>query len=142
MSSKTTTTTTTTSSASASTKASSNDKNETSSNMDHHQHHVRWAPIRGIPIERRLQMLAVCTWISLVFISVVFYLYLFTFPFLWSLLIAYTTFIFFDTAPESGGRRFEGARHWLIWKYFAGYFPVQLIKVNIIKKLGKKNNQS
>ncbi|KAI8887215.1 diacylglycerol acyltransferase [Backusella circina FSU 941] len=94
--------------------------------MDHH--HVRWAPIRGIPIERRLQMLAVCTWISLVFICVVFYLYLFTFPFLWSLLIAYTTFIFFDTAPESGGRRFEGARHWLIWKYFASYFPVQLIK--------------
>lgn len=90
---------------------------------------VRWAPLRGIPIERRLQMLAVCTWISICFICISVFFFMATYKFLWPILIAYISFIYVDKAPETGGRRFESARHWTIWKYFAGYFPVQLIKV-------------
>ncbi|KAI9310110.1 diacylglycerol acyltransferase [Dichotomocladium elegans] len=89
---------------------------------------VRWAPIRGIPIERRLQMLAVCTWIFLLFICLVIFAYCFTHTFLWPLLIAYVIFLYTDKAPESGGRRFEWTRHMIIWKYFVDYFPVKLVK--------------
>ncbi|KAI8393320.1 diacylglycerol acyltransferase [Radiomyces spectabilis] len=89
---------------------------------------VRWAPLRGIPLERRLQMLAVCTWISLLFICLVTFSVCFAFPILWPLLIAYAIFLFHDTAPESGGRRFDCTRRWAIWRYFANYFPVKLIK--------------
>ncbi|KAI7904288.1 diacylglycerol acyltransferase [Cokeromyces recurvatus] len=91
-------------------------------------HHVRWAPLRGIPAKRRLQMLAVCIWISLVFISVASFLFLATYKLLWPILIAYITFICIDKAPESGGRLVERTRHWTIWNYFADYFPVKLIK--------------
>ncbi|KAI8638373.1 diacylglycerol acyltransferase [Parasitella parasitica] len=89
---------------------------------------VRWAPIRGIPIERRLQMLAVCTWISLFFVCISLFIFMATCKFLWPVLIAYITFLFVDKAPESGGRRFESARRWTIWRYFADYFPVRLVK--------------
>jgi hypothetical protein len=89
---------------------------------------VRWAPLR-IPVERRLQMMAVCVWISLVFICVCSFIFFATYKFLWPPLVAYISFLYVDRAPESGGRRFESARHWTIWKYFAAYFPVKLIKV-------------
>jgi 2-acylglycerol O-acyltransferase 2 len=93
------------------------------------QHHsVRWAPLH-IPIQRRLQMLAVCTWISLIFLCTTAFIVFATYKVLWPLLIAYVTFIYTDKAPEAGGRRFESARHWKVWKYFAGYFPVKLVKV-------------
>lgn len=91
---------------------------------------VRWAPIRGIPIKRRLQMMAVCIWISLVLLCISTFTIMATYRFLWPVVIAYVTFLYVDKAPESGGRRFESSRHWTIWKYFAAYFPVTLIKVN------------
>lgn len=92
---------------------------------------VRWAPLR-IPLERRLQMLAVVTWIGLVFICVFGFMFLGLFTFLWPVLIAYLTFMYRDKAPESGGRRIESVRYWILWKYFADYFPVKLIKVNFV----------
>ncbi|RCH93851.1 diacylglycerol O-acyltransferase 1 [Rhizopus stolonifer] len=92
------------------------------------KHPVRWAPVRGIPIERRLQMLAVCTWISLVFICFSTFIIMSTYTFLWPIVIAYVSFLWIDKAPESGGRRFDNARKWIIWKYFANYFPIKLIK--------------
>lgn len=90
---------------------------------------VRWAPVRGIPIERRLQMTAVCVWISLVLVCLMTFIFLATYKFLWPLLIAYISFLYVDKAPEAGGRRFESTRNWTIWNYFAAYFPVKLIKV-------------
>ncbi|CAO3680882.1 unnamed protein product [Rhizopus stolonifer] len=89
---------------------------------------IQWAPLRGIPLERRLQMSAVCIWIILAFSCTLFFLFLSTHIILWPILIAYMTFIYFDKAPETGGRRFESTRHWTLWKYFANYFPVKLIK--------------
>ncbi|CEP18101.1 hypothetical protein [Parasitella parasitica] len=102
------------------------DKPVATEKQQHRQ--VRWAPIRGIPIERRLQMLAVCTWISLFFACLTLFAFMATYKFLWPVLIAYISFMFVDKAPESGGRRFDRARNWIIWRYFADYFPVQLIK--------------
>ncbi|KAF7723745.1 diacylglycerol O-acyltransferase 1 [Apophysomyces ossiformis] len=90
-------------------------------------HSIRWAPL-NVPLERRLQTFAVCFWLSLFFGSIILFIYLATFPVLWPFLIAYVTFILFDKAPENGGRRIESTRHWVIWKYFAAYFPVRLIK--------------
>lgn len=100
----------------------------------HESHPVQWAPLTGIPIERRLQMLAVCAWISLFFASIIAFFVIATYKFLWPVLIGYVTFIYFDKAPENGGRRFEKCRHWIVWKYFANYFPVTLIKVKKQKK--------
>ncbi|KAG2204414.1 hypothetical protein INT47_005205 [Mucor saturninus] len=94
----------------------------------HDSNPVQWAPLTGIPIERRLQMLAVCAWISLLFACLFVFIFLATYKFLWPVLIAYVTFIYFDKAPENGGRRYEKFRHWVVWKYFANYFPVTLIK--------------
>ncbi|KAI8347184.1 diacylglycerol acyltransferase-domain-containing protein [Choanephora cucurbitarum] len=102
------------------------DNKETSSQKHHHT--VRWAPVRGIPIERRLQMLAVCIWISLALACMTSFLVMWTYMFLWPVLIAYVSFLYVDKAPESGGRRFERARRWIIWNYFANYFPATLIK--------------
>ncbi|KAF7725343.1 diacylglycerol O-acyltransferase 1 [Apophysomyces ossiformis] len=90
--------------------------------------HIRWAPLHGIPLERRLQMLATCIWIALLPICLGVFLLCFLFPVLWPLLIAYIAFLFFDQAPENGGRRFDWPRRWLLWRYFAAYFPVKLIK--------------
>ncbi|CAO3631496.1 unnamed protein product [Cunninghamella echinulata] len=49
-------------------------------------------------------------------------------PILWPLIIAYVTFIYFDKAPERGGRQFEWSRRLPVFNYFADYFPIRLIK--------------
>ncbi|KAI8062198.1 diacylglycerol acyltransferase-domain-containing protein [Gongronella butleri] len=90
-------------------------------------HHVRWAPLH-IPFQRRLQMAAMLFWISLLFICLSWFAYLFLIPALWPVALAYLAFLYVDKAPETGGRRVNWVRHWTIWKYFAGYFPAQLIK--------------
>lgn len=98
----------------------------------HESNPVQWVPLTGIPLERRLQMLAVCAWIGLFFGCFFVFIFLATYKFLWPVLIAYVTFLYFDKAPENGGRRFESCRHWTVWKYFANYFPVTLIKVTFL----------
>lgn len=90
---------------------------------------VRWVPLRGVPLERRLQTAAVSLWVFLLFICLSVFAYCFLHPFLWPLLIAYIIFLHTDKAPETGGRRFDWARRWRIWNYFVDYFPVKLIKV-------------
>lgn len=49
-------------------------------------------------------------------------------PPLWPLIIVYLIWTYFDRAPESGGRRLNWARKLKIWRYFAEYYPVSLIK--------------
>jgi 2-acylglycerol O-acyltransferase 2 len=92
------------------------------------EHHVRWAPLK-IPLERRLQMLAMLIYISLLFICLSAFLYSLLIPLLWPVVIAYLTFVYLDKAPEQGGRRFEWTRKLTFWKYFAGYYPISLVKV-------------
>ncbi|KAI7853751.1 diacylglycerol acyltransferase [Circinella umbellata] len=97
---------------------------------------VRWAPLHGIPFERRMQMFAVCSWIFMLFICLVIFAACFTHPVLWPLLIAYITFLFTDKAPENGGRRYDWPRRWTIWKYFVDYFPIKLIKEHDLDPTG------
>jgi 2-acylglycerol O-acyltransferase 2 len=44
----------------------------------------------------------------------------------------YTIWLYFDKAPENGGRRITFVRKLRLWKYFSGYFPVSLIKVKYL----------
>ena len=105
-----------------------------SNSLSTEHHHIRWAPLTGIPLERRLQMLAVCIWMILALSCCLLFIGLSTYMIFWPVLIAYVSFLYFDKAPENGGRRFESTRHWVIWRYFASYFPVKLIKVKIQQK--------
>lgn len=49
---------------------------------------------------------------------------------MWPILVPYLIWIFFiDQAPETGGRRLPWVRRLSIWRYFAEYFPISMIKV-------------
>ncbi|KAF7727911.1 diacylglycerol O-acyltransferase 1 [Apophysomyces ossiformis] len=85
------------------------------------------APL-NVPLTRRLQTLAVIVWgIEPSFLVTVFLL-LCTIPALWPILIVYVVWVAFDNAPENGGRRVQWVREWRLWRYFAGYFPAEIIK--------------
>ncbi|KAI9312368.1 diacylglycerol acyltransferase [Dichotomocladium elegans] len=98
-----------------------------SETAENDKHHVHWAPL-NVPLERRLQMLVTITWFFMVWICPIIFIYLMTIRWLWPMLLLYITYITFDKAPETGGRRIEWVRHWGVWKYFANYFPATLIK--------------
>jgi 2-acylglycerol O-acyltransferase 2 len=51
-------------------------------------------------------------------------------PPLWPFIIAYLIWIARDRAPENGGRRIEAVRRLAVWRRFAEYYPVSLIKVS------------
>ncbi|KAI8972643.1 diacylglycerol acyltransferase [Pilobolus umbonatus] len=93
----------------------------------HPPNKVQWAPLK-IPIERRIQMVAVLVWTTSIVVTIGFFLYLTRYKFLWPILLAYLTFIFVDKTPEKGGRRIEAFRQMRLWNYFADYFPVKLVK--------------
>ncbi|GAA5974903.1 hypothetical protein JCM21900_002946 [Sporobolomyces salmonicolor] len=82
-----------------------------------------------VPRHRRIQMLAVFIWTTALPLSLGFFFVLCSFPPLWPLIIAYLTWVFFfDAAPIKGGRPQGWLRRCRIWVWFAGYFPVSLIK--------------
>ncbi|KAG0340611.1 diacylglycerol O-acyltransferase 1, partial [Podila horticola] len=82
-----------------------------------------------LPIERRLQTAAVLLWVSALGATVSIFFYFCTFKYLWPLIIIYLIWTsLFDKAPEHGGRRSEWFRHWIGWRYFGQYFPMQLHK--------------
>lgn len=89
---------------------------------------IKWAPLK-VPARRRIQTFAVFLWTALLPISVSFFLLLCSLPFLWPLLIPYLIWIiWFDRAPDHGGRSSPRMRNNWITTAFAGYFPVTLIK--------------
>ncbi|GAA5967241.1 hypothetical protein JCM8115_005438 [Rhodotorula mucilaginosa] len=82
-----------------------------------------------VPRDRRLQTLAVFAWTSLLPISIGVFFILCSFPPLWPLIVAYLTWVFcIDTAPVRGGRPQQWLRKSRVWVWFAGYYPVSLIK--------------
>jgi 2-acylglycerol O-acyltransferase 2 len=88
-----------------------------------------FAPLR-MPFKRRLQTLAVLTWISAIVVSLALFFFLCTYKYLWPLVIAYLTWVLmFDKAPERGGRRVQWLRNRRLWRHFAEYYPMTLIKV-------------
>ncbi|PWN92497.1 putative diacylglycerol acyltransferase type 2b [Acaromyces ingoldii] len=88
---------------------------------------IRFAPL-SIPRHRRLQTFAVLFWALLLPIAISAFLLALSIPPLWPLIFIYLVWIYFDDAPQSGGRRLEWARRLSIWRYFAEYYPVSLIK--------------
>lgn len=90
---------------------------------------VRWAPLRGIPFERRVQTAAVLSWVFLLGNCCMIFFGSLILPVLWPLHIAYLIYLFFDGVSEKGGRRSDWFRRLSCWSYFAAYFPVKLVKV-------------
>ncbi|KAF8324328.1 diacylglycerol acyltransferase [Cantharellus anzutake] len=82
-----------------------------------------------VPLQRRLQTMAVAFWGFQMVISVSVFLYLCSFPSLWPLTIIYTIWVFgFDTSPRRGGRASKWFRNLPFWKLWAAYYPQTLIR--------------
>ncbi|CAO3593919.1 unnamed protein product [Absidia cylindrospora] len=94
---------------------------------EQHTPFIRMAPLH-VPLERRLQTLATLVYGIEPSLVIGFFIFLWTLPFLWPLLIAYTVWMWKDQAPERGGRRLDWVRRLKFWDYFAAYFPVNIIK--------------
>jgi len=97
---------------------------------------IKFAPL-FVPLERRLQTLAVLSYTLLFtvapFLSTfLFFVALFSPAFIFA--IAYLTWVVYDyyirrsSSRGGGGRRWDAFRRATIWKYFAAYFPIHLIK--------------
>ena len=92
---------------------------------------VDFAPL-NTPINRRLQTFGVFTW-GILFLSLgplaLVLLYQLLFTSFWPLTLAYATWYFYDLDTcNRGGRRHQWFREAKLWKYYAQYFPVKLIK--------------
>lgn len=89
---------------------------------------VEFVPAK-IPRKRRLQMLTVAIWSSILVISTFLFLYLCSYPALWPFLAVYHLWVVYvDKSPENGGRISRRFRSLRVWKYFAEYYPVSLVK--------------
>jgi hypothetical protein len=92
---------------------------------------IEFAPLH-IPMERRLQTLAVQQWtFSFLFLGfgclfIMAYL-LFT-SLYWIPLLYFAYFVYDRKKAARGGRRWQWVREWTLWKYFQQYFPINLIK--------------
>uniref|UniRef100_A0A914ZJQ4 diacylglycerol O-acyltransferase n=1 Tax=Parascaris univalens TaxID=6257 RepID=A0A914ZJQ4_PARUN len=92
---------------------------------------VEFAPL-CIPIERRLQTLAMCYHLSFTFVSpilvIILPIYL-AFTCFWPLIPIYAIWMFYDrNSPHCGGYSTKWFRRQIIHKYMANYFPVSLHK--------------
>ena len=92
---------------------------------------VDFAPL-NTPINRRLQTFGVFTW-GIIFLSlgplVLLTLYQLLYTSFWPLTLAYVAWYIYDLDTcNRGARRNQWLRQLRIWKYYAQYFPVKLIK--------------
>ncbi|WFD33431.1 2-acylglycerol O-acyltransferase [Malassezia cuniculi] len=74
------------------------------------------------------QSLAVFLWGLMLPLCVGLFFLLCSIPPLWPFLLVYFIWIRFDPAPESGGRRFHFMRSLFLWRWFAEYFPIKIVK--------------
>ncbi|XP_044523519.1 2-acylglycerol O-acyltransferase 1 isoform X2 [Gracilinanus agilis] len=92
---------------------------------------IQFAPL-NIPLERRLQTVAVFQWILSFLLLAQLWIVMFVmliYKNYWFFYIPYLTWLYFDwKTPELGGRRFDWVRNWTVWKYFRNYFPIHLVK--------------
>jgi len=91
---------------------------------------IELVDILHIPLERRMQTIAVCSYLFLylgfmVFCScVAVWLW---FSRLYFIPLLYAGWYVYDyRTPERGGRRSEWIRSWKIWRYCRDYFPISL----------------
>ncbi|KAN0065881.1 diacylglycerol O-acyltransferase 1 [Thecaphora frezii] len=104
------------------------DKSRQQSQRSKRSNVVRFVPL-SVPRSRRLQTLSVLFWAVLLPLSLALFFLVLSIPMTWPILFPYLIWIFFiDTAPESGGRRFPWVRKLSVFRYFAEYFPISMIK--------------
>ncbi len=92
---------------------------------------MEYVPFWDVPIERRKQTAMVMVFVGLLPCVAVAYLWSFIlliFPLTTIPMALYFLFIFYwDKSPENGSRR-PFIRYWRMWRHFASYFPLRLIK--------------
>eukprot|EP01099_Mayorella_cantabrigiensis_P005135 TRINITY_DN4011_c0_g1_i1.p1 TRINITY_DN4011_c0_g1~~TRINITY_DN4011_c0_g1_i1.p1 ORF type:complete len:330 (+),score=74.96 TRINITY_DN4011_c0_g1_i1:81-1070(+) len=86
---------------------------------------VRWAPF-NVPIERRLQTLAVLTSIFSVFFILGFLGFLALLPLFYPLYMIYFYYYYHDERPVKGGDPWKALKSSKFWHYYRDYFPVSL----------------
>ncbi|KAM0755391.1 diacylglycerol acyltransferase [Meredithblackwellia eburnea MCA 4105] len=92
------------------------------------QYNIKFAPL-VVPRARRLQTLAVLCWTTALPLSFGLFFFLCSIPLLWPIIVPYLIWmLFIDQAAVRGGRKSEWIRKSRFWKWFAGYYPVSLIK--------------
>ncbi|KAJ3370837.1 diacylglycerol O-acyltransferase 1 [Allomyces arbusculus] len=90
---------------------------------------IKFAPL-SVPIARRRQTIGAMTWVILVPLSLTIYALLLWWSYTRALALAYMTWIlFWDTAPETGGRRSSFVRRLVVWRWMRDFFPVSLRKL-------------
>ncbi|XP_043772059.1 2-acylglycerol O-acyltransferase 2-like [Cervus elaphus] len=92
---------------------------------------VEFAPL-FVPLEHRLQTLAVLKWIfsslALYFVCYVVFIGL-LFTRFWMISILYAIWWYLDRdTPWQGGRQSAFIKHLTLWKYLKDYFPISLVK--------------
>ncbi|KAF2648997.1 diacylglycerol O-acyltransferas-like protein 2B [Lophiostoma macrostomum CBS 122681] len=88
---------------------------------------IRWAPL-NIPVQRRLQTLAVLMHTLSIAGGLTIFFFLCSIPLLWPILLPYLIYVLFSNAGVSGELywRSEYWRNSKIWSLFASYFPARL----------------
>ncbi|MFH4984660.1 hypothetical protein AB6A40_011369 [Gnathostoma spinigerum] len=92
---------------------------------------IEFAPL-NVPFERRCQTAAVL-FFSFFFLfapplSVIFTIYLLYTSYWWIIALYFVWFIYDYRTPERGSRPSSWLRGWKVWKYYANYFPIKLVK--------------
>ncbi|BGP52604.1 hypothetical protein JCM8202_004869 [Rhodotorula sphaerocarpa] len=104
------------------------DAKENGNGDEHELPKIKFVPF-VVPRDRRLQTLAVFAWTTMLPMMLGFFFILCSIPPLWPLIITYLVWVFcFDKAPLHGGRPQQWLRKSRVWVWFAGYYPVSLIK--------------
>ncbi|XP_022202789.1 2-acylglycerol O-acyltransferase 2-A [Nilaparvata lugens] len=93
---------------------------------------IKFAPVI-VPLERRLQTLAVATWFifmtSSSFMGFMLCVYLLLYTRFYIPTLIYIFWTWYDKGiAEKGGRRLSWVRKLTWWKYFYNYFPINLVK--------------
>ncbi|KAF1996059.1 diacylglycerol O-acyltransferas-like protein 2B [Amniculicola lignicola CBS 123094] len=88
---------------------------------------IRFAPL-SVPLQRRLQTLAVLMHTLSIAGSLFIFFLLCAIPLLWPILLPYVIYVLFSNAGTSGELSFrsERARRSKVWSLFASYFPARL----------------
>jgi len=92
---------------------------------------VEYTPFWDVPLERRKQTAVVLFFVMLlpmVAFAYIWSIVLLLFPLTTIPMLAYYLFIFkIDHSPYNGSRR-PFMRYWKLWRHFANYFPLRLIR--------------
>jgi hypothetical protein len=88
---------------------------------------IHWAPL-NVPLQRRLQTLAVLMHTLSIAGTVAIFFFLCTIPLLWPILFPYVVYVLLSNAGQSGelSHRSDRIRKLPVWSLFASYFPARL----------------